>query len=112
MLQEHQLYAKFIKCDFYKPQIQYLGHIISKKGIVINQENIKSIEEWHTPTCVTDIRPFLGLVGYYDNFTKKFSRILFPMTSLQKKVNKFLWMTKCEASFQNLKQLLNTTPIL
>ena len=59
VLWEHHLYAKFSKCDFYKPKIQYLGHIISKKGIVIDPENIKAIEDWTTPTCVTNIRSFL-----------------------------------------------------
>ena len=33
VLWEQQLYAKFSKCDFYKPQIHYLGHIISEIGI-------------------------------------------------------------------------------
>ena len=45
VLWEHQLHVKFSKCDFYKPQIQYLGHIISEKGIVVNSENIKAIED-------------------------------------------------------------------
>ena len=41
VLWEHQLYAKFSKCDFYKPHIQYLGHIISEKGIIVDPEKIK-----------------------------------------------------------------------
>ena len=40
VLREHQLYAKFSKCDFYKPQIQYLGHIISKEGIAARTRKI------------------------------------------------------------------------
>ena len=56
VLREHQLYAKFSKCDFYKPKIQYLGHIISKKGIVVDPKKIKAIEDYPTPTYVTDIR--------------------------------------------------------
>ena len=52
VLREHQLYAKFSKCEFYKPHIQYLGHIISDKGIVVDPQKIKSIEDWHTPTSV------------------------------------------------------------
>ena len=73
VLQEHQIYAKFSKCDFYKPQIQYLGHIISEKGIAIDPKKIKSIEDWHTPTNFRDIRSFLGLVGYYWKFIEKFN---------------------------------------
>ena len=61
VLREHHLYAKFSKCDFYKPQIQYLGHIISKMGIVVDQGMIKSIKDCPTPTSVSDIRSLLGL---------------------------------------------------
>ena len=43
VLQEHHLYAKFSKCDFYKPQRQYLGHIISERGIVVDPKNIRAI---------------------------------------------------------------------
>ena len=52
------MYAKFSKCDFYKPQIQYLGHIISEKGIDVDRENIKAIEYGTNPTSVTNIRSF------------------------------------------------------
>ena len=102
-LWEHQLYTKFSKYDFYKPQIHCLSHIISKKGISFDSKNIKSIEDWPTPTSVTNIRSFFGLAGYYRKLIKKFSRIACPMTSLKKKENKFLWMTNCEESFQKLK---------
>ena len=94
MLRENHLYAKFSKCDFYKAQIQYLSHIISKTGIDVDPKNIRAIEDWPTPTSVTDIRCFLGLTGYYKKFIENFSRIACPMTALQKKENKFLWTTK------------------
>ena len=78
----------------------------------MDPKKIKAINDWPTPTCVTDIRSFLGLAGYYRKFIEKFLRIACPMTALQKKANKFLWMTKCKEIFQKLKQLLTTTPIL
>ena len=89
-----------------------MGHIISEIGIVVDPENIRSIEDWPTPTSVTDIRSFLGLSEYYRKFIENFSRIDFPMTALQKKENKLLWMTKCEESIQKLKHLLMTALIL
>ena len=82
VLQEHRLYANFSKCDFYKPQIQYLGHIISEKGIDVDLEKIKAKEDWPTPTSVTDIRSFLGLAGYYKKLIENFLRISCPMTTL------------------------------
>ena len=60
VLQEHQLYAKFCKCDFYKPQIQYLGHSIPKTGIAMDLKKIRAIEYFPTHTSVTEIRSFLG----------------------------------------------------
>ena len=102
VLREHQLYTKFSKCDFYKPQIQYLGHIISEIFIVVDPEKIKAIKDWPTPTCVTDISSFLRKLRYYQNFIENFSRIACPMTPLQKKENKFLWTTKCKEIFKSL----------
>ena len=63
---------------------------------------IRAIEDWPTPTSVTDIRSFLGLAGYYRKFIEKFSRIACPMTALKKKENKFLRTTKCEEIFLNI----------
>jgi hypothetical protein len=51
-MREHKLYAKFDKCDFYQRKIQYLGHVISKYGIVVDHENIKAIIEWPIPKDV------------------------------------------------------------
>lgn len=64
-LREHQLYAKFSKCEFFKEQIQYLGHIITKDGIVMDLEKIRTIMEWPVPKDVADIQSFMGLAGYY-----------------------------------------------
>ena len=44
VLREHQLYTKFSKCEFYKPQIKYLGHIISEKGIAIDSEKLMKLK--------------------------------------------------------------------
>lgn len=111
-LREHQLYGKFSKCDFYKEQIQYLGHIITKEGIVVDPEKIKTIMEWPTPKDVADIRYFMGLAGYYRQFVEGFSRIAYPITSLQKKGKVFKWTADCQRSFEQLKYLLTTAPVL
>lgn len=112
MLRKHQLYAKFIKCDFFKEEIQYLGHVISEKGIAVDPEKIKTIMEWKVPQNVADIRSFMGLAGYYRRFIKGFSKIAFPITSLQRKGKIFKWTRECQDSFEILKQLLTTTPVL
>ena len=78
----------------------------------MDPKKIKSIEDWPTPTSVTNIRSFLGLSIYYRKFIGNFSRIACPMTALQKKENKFLWTTKCKEGFQNINHILMTRPIL
>jgi len=111
-LRENQLYAKFSKCYFFKNQIQYLGHVISTEGIVVDQEKIKTIREWTTAKNVSDIRSLLGLAGYYRRLIEGFSKITFPMTSLQKKGCAFQWMEDCQQSFEKLKHLLTIAPVL
>ena len=93
-LKENQLYAKFSKCEFYKDKIQYLGHIISKQGLVVDPEKIKSIREWHVPVDVSSVRAFMGIVGYYRRFVERFSALAYPITSLQRNGTKFEWMEK------------------
>ena len=110
MLRKHKLYAKFDKCDFYQNKIEYLEYVISTEGIVIDPEKIKSIMEWLVPKDVADIRSFMGITGYYRRFIKGFSRISYPITSLQKKGTKFNWSKKCQGSFNKLKELLTTAP--
>jgi hypothetical protein len=85
VLREHQLYAKFSKCDFFQKQVHYLGHFISKEGVVVDHDKIKSIMDWPTPKDVAVIRSFMGLAGYYRRFIKGFSKIGYPITSLQEK---------------------------
>jgi hypothetical protein len=89
VLREHQLYAKLIKCSFYREKIHYLGHIISKDGIVVDPENIEAIKEWSASKNMMEVRSFMGIASYYRRFIGGFSRIAHPITSLQRKDKKF-----------------------
>ena len=60
-LRENQLYDKYNKCDFFKDQIQHLGHVRSADDVAVDPKNMKTILEWTTPKNVVDIRSFLGL---------------------------------------------------
>jgi hypothetical protein len=112
VLREHQLYAKFSKCDFFQKKIHYLGHILSEEGVAVDPDRIRSIMEWPTPKDISDIRSFMVLAGYYRRFIKGFSKIGYPITALQKKGAKFTWTKKCEEIFQTLKHLLTHAPVL
>ena len=106
------MYAKISKCEFHKDKIQYLGHIISGKGLLVDLEKIQAIMDWHVPTDVSSIRYFMGIAGYYRRFSGRFSTLAYPITSLQKKGVKFEWTEKCQHSFEQLKLKLTTAPIL
>jgi hypothetical protein len=89
-----------------------LGHIISEEGIEVDTENIRAIEGWKTPRNVLEVRPFMGLAGYYRIFIEWFSNISHPIPSLQKKCVKFDLTLDCERNFQHLNHLLTSAPIL
>ncbi|GJQ90253.1 putative reverse transcriptase domain-containing protein [Tanacetum coccineum] len=112
LLKKEELYAKFSKCEFWIPKVQFLGHVINSEGIHVDPAKIESIKDWVFPKSPTEIRQFLGLAGYYRRFIEGFSKIAKPMTKLTQKKVKFVWGDKQEASFQTLKQKLCSAPIL
>ena len=111
-LRNHQLYAKFSKCEFWLKQVGFLGHVLSAEGIAVDPSKVKDVLDWVPPTTVTQIRSFLGLAGYYRRFIEGFSKIAKPMTELLKKDTKFEWTKDCEKSFYELKTRLTTAPVL
>jgi hypothetical protein len=100
------------KCEFWLKQVAFLGHVISKGGISVDPSKVQDVLSWKAPMCVSDIQSFLRLAGYYQRFIEGFSKISKPMTKLLKKDKQFEWMPTCEASFQELKKRLTTTPVL
>ncbi|GJT26650.1 putative reverse transcriptase domain-containing protein [Tanacetum coccineum] len=112
LLKKEELYAKFSKCEFWIPKVQFLGHVIDSKGIHVDPAKIESIKDWASPKSATEIRQFLGLAGYYRRFIEGFSKIAKPMTKLTQKNVKFDWGEKEEAAFQLIKQKLCSAPIL
>jgi hypothetical protein len=111
-LREHQLYAKFSKCEFWLDKVEFLGHVITKKGIAVNPSKVESVLEWKSPKNAKEIRGFLGMAGYYRRFIEGFSKIAGPMTKLLWKNTPFVWSEQCEQSFQTLKEKLTTAPVL
>nr|GEX04495.1 hypothetical protein [Tanacetum cinerariifolium] len=112
LLKKEQLYAKFSKCEFWISKVQFLGHVIDSQGIHVDPTKIESIKDWGSPKTATEIRQFLGLVGYYRRFIEGFSKIARPMTKLTQKKVKFEWGDKQKEAFQIIKQKLYSASIL
>ncbi|GJZ68205.1 putative reverse transcriptase domain-containing protein [Tanacetum coccineum] len=83
-----------------------------KCGIHVDPTKIEAVKNWASPTTPSEIRQFLGIVGYYRRFIKGFSKIAKPMTELIQKNQKFDWGEEQEEAFQLLKQKLCAAPIL
>ena len=111
-LKEAGLKMKWSKCDFFKKEIHYLGHLISTEGISLLPNKLDCIQHMPVPKNTKEIKQFLGLTGYYRKFVPRFADISRPLTTLTKKDKKFEWTPACQKSFDLLKETLCSEPIL
>ncbi|XP_070055056.1 uncharacterized mitochondrial protein AtMg00860-like [Nicotiana tomentosiformis] len=111
-LRDSQLHAKLSKYEFWFDSVFFLGHVVSAKGIKVDANKIEAVQNWLRPTSTTEMRSFLGLVGYYRWFMEGISSIVAPLTRLTKKSALFWWSDECELSFQKLKNALTTASVL
>ena len=73
ILKEKKLYAKLSKCKYWMEEVKFLGYVVSQRGIAVDPSKIKAMMNWERLTSITEIRSFLGLVGYYCRLMKGFS---------------------------------------
>ncbi|GJU35816.1 putative reverse transcriptase domain-containing protein [Tanacetum coccineum] len=105
LLKKEKLYAKFSKCKFWIPKVQFLRHVIDSRGIHVDPAKIESIKDWASPKTPTEIRQFLGLVGYYRRFIEGFLKIAnAPILALPEGSEDFV--VYCDASHKGLRSWL------
>jgi hypothetical protein len=102
----HDLKEKISKCHFEQPQIEYLGHIISGKGVATDPSKIQDIVNWPVPQWIKQLRGFLGLTGYYRRFILGYAHICQPLHVVLKK-NAYQWNSEQQMAFQQLKQVMS-----
>lgn len=100
------------KCALFQKEVEFLGHVVSEKGIETSDSKIQSIREWPRPRDKHEVRSFLGICTYYRRFVEGFADIAAPLHKLTEANNTFAWNQKCEDSFRRLKAALCSSPIL
>ncbi|XP_060803684.1 uncharacterized protein K02A2.6-like [Amyelois transitella] len=100
------------KCLFFQNEINYLGHIISKEGLKKDPAKLEAIINAPVPNNVTEVRSWIGMVGYYSKFVPQLSVKLKPMYDLLQKDRKFIWTKVCNDSFEQVKKEIVSDNIL
>ncbi|KAJ7941085.1 Retrotransposon protein, putative, Ty3-gypsy subclass [Quillaja saponaria] len=110
--ERNQLFVKREKCSFAQKRIKFLGHIIEEGRVRMDLDKVKAIQEWKTPTSVTELRSFLGLANYYRRFVEGYSRKAAPLTELLKKGTVWHWGEPCQTAFEDMKLAMINDPVL
>lgn len=100
------------KCYFMLPQVQYLGHIISRRGIQPTEEKVEAIRNAPTPTDVQQLKSFLGLLNFYSKFLPRAATRLAPLYLLLQKRQPWTWGLPQRQAFQAAKHLLTSSALL
>ncbi|KAJ0547984.1 putative nucleotidyltransferase, Ribonuclease H [Helianthus annuus] len=112
ILRREKLYAKFLQCAIWLREVQFLGHIISADGILVDPSKIEAVSKWSPLRNPSEIRSFLRLAGYYRRFIQDFYKFASPLTMLTRKDKKFIWKDEHERAFRCLKEKLTRAPVL
>lgn len=77
-LNHANLYANAKKCEFFQPEVKFLGLIVGEDGIRMDPDKIATIIKWRKPECLTDVQAFVGFANFYPRFIRDFSKIVTP----------------------------------
>lgn len=111
-LREYGLRVRKEKCEFLKPSVEYLGHVIDAKGLHTSPAKITAIVDAPPPENVSQLRSFLGLLNYYGRFIPNLASLLQPLHELLCQDKKWKWTSDCQKAFQSAKNALTTSEVL
>ncbi|XP_048063071.1 uncharacterized protein LOC125278191 [Megalobrama amblycephala] len=104
---QFQLYAKAEKCEFHKMVTAFLGYVISRDGVAMDEKKVLTILNWPQPNTIKELQRFLGFANFYRRFIRDFSTIACPLTSMVKKGQSHLqWSPAARNAFQHLKEFV------
>jgi hypothetical protein len=111
-LREHKLIAKLRKCKFHQTKLDWVGLVISNKGIETDQEKVTAAMNWKAPKNVKQVQEFLGFVNFYQRFIQDFAGKARPLYNLLKKDQKWQWTSKEQEAMNALKEALKVAPVM
>ncbi|CAI5471221.1 unnamed protein product [Closterium sp. Yama58-4] len=92
ILRKNKFYVKLSKSDFALEKVQFLGHMVSAKGVHVDPRKIEAVKKWKVPENVKELQQFLGFANYYNRFVPQYAKIAAPLTDLLKKDTPFRWI--------------------
>ena len=87
----------------FQKSFSFLGHVISERGVAADPCKIESVVTWPKPSCIRDVRSFVGLCNYYRRFVHSFAEIAAPLHKLTGKGVPIIWAPACQTAFEALK---------
>ena len=111
-LQKHGLYAQAKKCKWHRDSVEFLGYIMSSKGLTMADDKIRTILDWPEPRKVKDVQSFLGFANFYRRFIHNYSEITVPLTRLTWKGLTWDFNEGCHTAFRTLKEAFMSAPVL
>ena len=103
VLRKAGLRPKPKKCNLFRTEIHYLGHVINKERIQPDPKKLAEVREWELPTDVTGVRSFVAFCNYYRKFVQNFAEVARPLYLLTSKRLKFTWTEEHDKAFRTLK---------
>ena len=111
-LRDAKLKLKVKKCSLCRETVQFLGHVVSSKGIAADPAKIQRVVDWAVPVNKCEVQQFLGLISYYRRFIRDCSQVAKPLYRLMERSKPFHWTAECDQAFKRLREYLTTPPVL
>ena len=111
-LSDAKLTVNLAKSEFCHANLTFLGHIVGQGQVKPVEAKVEAISDFPVPTSKRQLMRFLGMAGYYRKFCNNFSAIAEPLTNLLGKKAKYVWTDDCQKSFDKLKAILRSAPVL
>ena len=111
IFRKYEVKINIEKCCFFK-EVELLGHVVSNNGLKIINSKVNAVAKWLKPENISELRSFLGSVGYYRKFINNYAMIAAPLYKLLRKDVPYIWENTHQDSFNMLKEALISAPIL